>query len=113
MDALSTYHGIPIPRECVNSGFNWRTGGLDPSLSDTFNNFCLRKTDLGLLQESLLTIYKAGLRHPGIPIPCRIRDFIQEVNRSQAPASIPSAISSHSNMEMSPDFLQNCFALRN
>jgi hypothetical protein len=104
--ALSTYH--EIPRECVNSGFSWRTGGWIHHFQTLF---LPEKNRSRFASRVFADHLQSG--HPGIPIPCRIRDFIQEVNRSQAPASIPSAISSHSNMEMSPDFLQNCFALRN
>ena len=111
MRDLAAIHGVAINRDCVNCGFDWRSGELNRSLSDTFGNIFLRPPKLELAQTCMLSDHKAGVLLRGRPVPARIPVLMEEVNRSPV-LSASANSSSCSNMDMVPDFVNSFYANR-
>jgi hypothetical protein len=111
MNDLAAIHGVAVNHNCVNCGFDWRTGKLNSSLSDTFGNNFLRPRNLKLAQNAMMTDSKAGRLFPQKPIPIGIRVLMASVNDSPVLPQSASSCST-SNMDMSPDFVESIYALR-
>jgi hypothetical protein len=113
MNDLAVIHGVTINRNCVTSGFDWRSGELNPVLSDTFNNIFLKPRNLKLAQNVLMTDYKAGRLFPRNPIPVGIRALMASVNESSVLPPSANGSSTTSDEVMTPDSVESIFAIRN
>ena len=111
MRELAEIHGVSVNPSCVTCGFDWRSGQLNPSLSDTFANIFLRPPNLGLAQICMMNDYKAGCLLPRLPVPASKRVLFEEVNRSP---DLQPSLNSHSTskMLMVPDLVERVYVDR-
>jgi hypothetical protein len=116
MLALSHFHGIKVHHSFVNSGFDWRTGVLNPELVNCYGKDHVKDRDLVLARRAMLTNYRARQisQGPAESVPSKHSDRVlfQCVRDSSDTGSEQSAPGSPNMVMMSPDDLLSLYMNR-
>jgi hypothetical protein len=105
MSLLQAHTGFDLSRLIVSNGYDWRTGSLDPLLSDTYGQVHLRIRNLSLTRACMLNDYRAGLQFSQNRIPAEFRQLMQAIH---LPRGFLQSFTS--NTDMTPDFVRRLYA---
>lgn len=112
---LTQLHGIPVNTSCVNVGFDWRSGQLNPVLAECFGKGHVRDRDAVLAQRSMLSYYAARRIRPSEVIPTKQSDHNhnQKILEHHDSDSVPTDPHHHHLSLMSPEEIQSIYIERN
>lgn len=113
MNGLSVQYEITVHRDCVNSGYDWRSRDLKPDLAQSFRKCHVKDRNALKAREAMLSYYRARIMRPHAEIPTKESDYekFQAVPSDQNPPN--SAAVNPRHFLLSPDHLQSVFSRRN